>query len=164
MKKAVLFIVGVQVVMLLSACNFSKGVKKDLSTGLTTSYNGLSIEDVYLAEDEESNKVSTNTLALGSKILIVVTGVGNYTLKDGKVFPGCTIILKDSAGKEILNLPDAFADQKDGLPEKEASTLKATLTTGDPMVVGQKYHFSAVFFDKLKKESTIATSVDVIMK
>lgn len=164
MKKSVLFIVSIQVVMLLSACNFSKGVKKDLSTGLTTSYNGLSIEDVYLAEDDEANKASSNTLALGSKILIVVTGVGNYTVKEGKVFPGCTIILKDSAGKEILNLPDAFADQQGGLPEKEASTLKATLTTGDPMVVGQKYHFSAVFFDKLKKENTIASSVDVIMK
>jgi predicted small secreted protein len=164
MKKTVLFIVSVQVAMLLGACNFSKGVKKDLATGLSTSYNGFSVEDAYLAEGEEANKVSTNTLALGSKILIVVTGVGNYTVKDGRVFPGCTIILKDAAGKEILNLPDAFADQKDGQPEKEASTLKATLTTGDPMVVGQTYHFSAVFFDKLKKESTIATSVDVIMK
>lgn len=150
--------------IVISSCNFSKGVKKDLSTGLTTSYNGFSVEDVYLAEGEEANKVLTNSLTLGSKILIVVTGVGNYTVKDGKVFPGCTIILKDSAGKEILNLPDAFADQKEGQPAKEASTLKATLTTGDPMVVGQTYHFSAVFFDKLNKESTITTSVDVVMK
>lgn len=150
--------------IVISSCNFSKGVKKDLSTGLTTAYNGFSVEDVYLAEGEEVNKVSTNTLTLGSKILIVVTGVSNYKVKDGKVFPGCTIILKDSAGKEILNLPDAFADQKEGQPAKEASTLKAMLTTGDPMVVGQTYQFSAVFFDKLNKESTITTSVDVVMK
>jgi len=33
---------------LFSSCNFSKGVKKDLSTGLSASYNGLSIEDIYL--------------------------------------------------------------------------------------------------------------------
>lgn len=164
MKKAVLFIISIQLLTLLYSCSYSKGVKKDLTTGLSTSYNGFSIEDVYLADGEETNKASSNTLALGSKILIVVTGVGNYTVKDGKVFPGCTIILKDAAGKEILNLPDAFADQQDGLPAKEASTLKATLTTGDPMVVGQKYHFSAVFFDKLKKESTISSEVDVIMK
>jgi len=148
--------------IIISSCNFSKGVKKDLSTGLSASYNGFSIDDIYLAKEEL--RLNSNIISLGSKINITVTGVNNFAEKNGKVFPGCTIILTDKAGKEILNLPDAFADMVNGTTAAEAKTLLATLTTGDPMVAGETYHLKTRFFDKNKKENEIIADIDLLVK
>ena len=148
---------------LLVACNFSKGVKKDLTTGLSASYNGFAISDIFLT-DESDSRLSNNKVPVGAVVKIVADGVENYTVKDGKVYPGCTIVLTDKAGKELLNVPDAFAELTDGKIQKEATALKALLTTGSPMVAGETYHFKAVFFDKLKKENTITAEVDLLMQ
>jgi hypothetical protein len=147
---------------LLLSCQFSKGVKKDLGTGLSASYNGFALEDVYLTSGAEDTRLSNNKITLGNKVSIVVTGVEHYAEQNGVVFPGCTIILKDKTGKELLNLPNAFEHLKDGQPKAEASTLKAILTTGDPMVAGETYHLEARFYDLHKKENTIMTNVDLV--
>ena len=150
--------------MAVASCNFSKGVKKDLNTGLAVSYNGFAVEDAYLAQNDETNKMSDNKLALGSRVHVVLTGVDNYAETDGKVFPGCTIILTDQSGKELLNLPDAFSDASGGLNKAEATTLRATITTGDPMQAGATYHLKCRFYDKKKAENEIITHVDLVMQ
>src|SRR4030095_15443196 len=53
--------------------SFAKGVKKYLSTGLKTSYNGLSIDEDYLV-DENDEQLSSNDIKMGSKFSVVVTG------------------------------------------------------------------------------------------
>lgn len=145
------------------SCNFSKGVKKDLGTGLSASYNGFGIDDIYLT-DAAGNRLNNNKISLGSKIAIVATGVDYFSVKDGKVFPGCRIILTDKNKKEVLNLPDAFNEMTSGTTSAEAKTLQASLNTGDPMVVGKTYHLSVRFFDKNKKENEIVADVDILMK
>ena len=150
--------------LLISACQFSKGVKKDLGTGLSASYNGFAIEDVYLATGNEDTRLTNNKVTLGSKISIVLTGVDHYAEQEGKVYPGCSIILKDKTGKELLNLPNAFEHLKEGQPKAEASTLKAILNTGEPMVAGETYHLEARFYDLHKKENSVMTNVDIVMQ
>ena len=145
------------------SCQFSKGVKKDLNTGLTASYNGLAMEDIFLT-DENGKRLDNNKIKMGSKIFMVATGVDYYTEKQGKVFPGCRILLTDKNKKEILNLPDAFADMAAGATGAEAKTLQARLNTGEPMVTGETYHLSVRFFDKNKKENEIVSNVDLVMK
>ncbi len=147
---------------ILSSCNFSKGVKKDLATGLSASYNGFGIEDIYLA-DANGNRLSNNKIPMGAKLAIVSTGVKYYAVKDGKAYPGCRIVLTDKAGKEVINLPDAFSDMVNGTPENEASTLQATLNTGNPMIAGETYHLAVRFFDKQKQENEIKADVDLLM-
>ncbi len=146
----------------LAACNFSTGIKKDLTTGLTSVNNGLSAEDIFLKEYEGS-RLPNNKVKLGSKISLAAAGVENFELKDGKVYPGCQIILTDKNKKEVLNLPDAFADMVNGSTEEETKTLNATLTTGDPMLAGETYHLYVRYFDKQKKESEIVCNVDLVM-
>jgi hypothetical protein len=155
-------IIAITTLFFLSACHFSKGVKKDLSTGLSTSYNGFSVEDIYLTVD--SNKINTNKITLGKKIEIVINGVENFEEKDGKVFPGCSILLTDKTGKEILNLADAFADMNAGIDPSKAGLLAASLNTGEPMQVGQTYHLKTRFYDKQKKESEIISEIDLVMQ
>ena len=162
MKKLSITLFSVCCIILFS-CQYSKGVKKDLKTGLSTTYNGFTLQDIYLT-DEKDNRLNDNQILLGSKLAVVATGVDYFTEKDGKVFPGCTILLTDKAGKEILNLPDAFAEMKEGTIIAEAKTLQASLNTGDPMLVGETYHLSVRFFDKNKKENEIVANVDLLMK
>ncbi|MGF2412225.1 hypothetical protein [Ferruginibacter sp.] len=145
------------------SCNFSKGVKKDLGTGLTASYNGFGMDDIYLT-DATGNRLNNNKISLGSKIAVVADGVDYFETKDGKVFPGCRIVLTDKNKKEVLSLPDAFSDMVNGSTAAEAKTLQASLNTGDPMVVGETYHLSVRFFDKNKKENEIVADVDILMK
>ena len=148
---------------LMSSCQFSKGVKKDLNTGLSASYNGLNIDDIYLA-DENGNKLSQNKVKLGSKVQVVATGVDYFTEKDGKVFPGCEIVLTDNNKAELLNLPDAFKDMASGTTPAQVKTLQASLNTGQPMVTGATYHLYVRFYDKQNKEKTISSNVDIVMQ
>ena len=148
--------------LVIASCQFSKGVKKDMNTGLSASYNGFTLDDIYLA-DENGNRLSNNKITLGSKVLVVATGVDYFSEKEGKVFPGCRIVLIDKNKKEILNLPDAFADMTNGTIAAEAKTLQASLNTGEPMIIGETYHLSVRFYDKNKKENEIVSNVDLVV-
>jgi hypothetical protein len=156
-------IIAVFISLITISCQFSKGVKKDLNTGLSASYNGFAIDDIFLA-DGDKNRLINNKITLGTKLLVIATGVDYYNEKNGRVFPGCTIILTDKNKKELLNLPDAFEDMKEGTPVTEAKTLQAQLNTGEPMLPGETYHLNVRFFDKNKKENEIVANVDVVMK
>lgn len=152
-------------ILLLLSCggSFSKGVKKDLNTGLTSSYNGFSVEDVYLTDDKGA-KLSSNTVTLGDALLVVASGVENFKIDNGKAYPGCTIILTDKNKKELLNLPDAFAHLREGLPADQATELKATLTTGAPMQAGETYQLYVHFYDKKNTSSVITSTVELQAK
>ena len=162
MKRNFTNIFTLLLLLFICSCKFSTGIKKDLSTGLTSVNNGLSAEDIFLKE-YEGNRLPNNKVKLGNKISLSASGVENFELKNGKVYPGCQIILTDKNKKEVINLPDAFADMVNGSTEDETNTLNATLTTGDPMVVGETYHLYVRFFDKQKKESEIVSNVDILM-
>lgn len=162
MYKVSSFIFSISI-LLLCSCNFSKGVKKDLSTGLSISYNGFTVEEAYLA-DGDGNRVSSNGITLGSKISVMASGVDYFEEKNGKVFPGCSILLTDKNKKEVLNLPDAFADMTGGTTAAEARLLRASVNTGDPMVVGETYHLHIRFYDKNNKDNEIVGDVDLLMK
>ena len=162
MKKKITGILLLSLIVFVSSCKFSTGIKKDLSTGLTSTNSGLSAQDIFLRQ-YEGQRLPDNKVQLGSKISLSASGVENFQVKDGKVYPGCQIILTDKNKKEIISLPDAFADMVNGSTEAETKTLDATLTTGDPMVVGETYHLYVRFFDKQKKESEIVSNFDIMM-
>jgi len=162
MKQFVYFLL----LLLVTSCGgggFSKGVKKDFTTGLTSSYNGLSVDDIYLADDK-GKKMINNQIILGSELIVVASGVDNYKLLNGKAYPGCTIILTDKNSNEILNIPDAFSSLSSGVKASEAAELKATLTTGDPMQVGETYQLYVHFFDKQNVTAGITSSVELLVK
>ena len=162
MKKKITGILLLSLIVFISSCKFSTGIKKDLSTGLTSINSGLSTEDIFLRE-YEGQRLPSNKVKFGSKISLSASGVENFELKDSRVYPGCQIILTDKNKKDVISLPDAFADMVNGSTEAQTKTLDATLTTGDPMVVGETYHLYVRFFDKRKKENEIVSNVDILM-
>ena len=162
MKRITVLAIAIVCISICS-CNFSKGVKKDLSTGLSISYNGFAVEDAYLA-DGDGRRISNNNITMGSKVSVMASGVDYFEEKNGKVFPGCSILLTDKNKKEILNLADAFSGMTDGTTAAEARLLRASLNTGDPMIVGETYHLHIRFFDKNNKNNEIVGDVDLLMK
>jgi len=152
-----IFIIAISLALFGCSGNFSKGIKKDLSTGLTATYNGLTLSEIHLVVGDQ--KANNNKVVLGKKVIVVANGVDYFTVENGKVFPGCSIVLTDKKGKELLNLPDAFGHLNDGTSANEASTLQAELTTGEPMLVEEKYLLKVRFFDKRNKENEIKAEV-----
>ncbi len=142
-----------------SACNFSAGTNKDLSTGLSYEYNGFWVDDVLLVAD---NAVKTNNeVPINSSVAIITQGLSSYTLKDDLAFPGLMFRVTDKDGTAILEYEDLFAESK-GYSAEDASALSGTVTVGDPMVVGETYTVKMRVWDK-NSENVLTAEVDIVV-
>lgn len=143
-----------------SGCHFSKGFKDDLSTHLSMKYNGLSVSDVYLADDS-GRRLTDNHVSYGHHYNIVATSVDGFALMDGKAYPGVELTIKDSQGNILLHAPDLIADQtKDGLTGS-INQLYGSFTVGDPMKIGQHYKILVHFFDKKNPDNVIDVNEEI---
>jgi len=151
------FLFALLLIYMLSTCNV--GVNKDLLTGLTYSYKGLSLEDAYLTVD--NNELKTNEIQYGKKVNIVLTGVKGYELDKGKVKIGCKIVVNDNEGKTVLSADDVFtASYEGGLNPEDAEVLSTALTVGKPLEIGKEYTWTSLFWDKNGK-GTITTEMKI---
>jgi hypothetical protein len=138
------------------------GAMLNHGTEMTTGFSGFALENVYIV-DGSDNKISTSEVPLNSTFSIVYEGVKNYTLKDGKAFPGLSIQVIDNDQKTIISEADLLASYTDGLSEKDASVLRATITVGNPMKPG-KYICSIQVVDKNNGDSTIGSTWEFEVK
>jgi hypothetical protein len=134
----------------------------DLSSGTKTSYSGFSVEEIYIL-DAEDKALSSNEIPLDSKFSIVYQGIGNYTLKDGKAFPGLSMQVSDVAGNFILNEVDLFGNSTEGYSVEDASILRSSVTVGTPMQSGETYHAKIRVFDK-NSDAEIVSELDFKVK
>jgi hypothetical protein len=149
--------------LILTACSFSKGVKKDFASGASTSYNGFAVETISVV-DANDKTLTSNEVALDTKFSIVFEGIENYTLKNEKAFPGLSLQVTDAQGKGVINEGDLLASYTDGVSVEDASVLRGSVTVGDPMVSGQNYHCKIRIFDKNKAESEIVSEMEFKVK
>jgi hypothetical protein len=140
----------------------STGVKLDINTGTKSSYSGFSVDEIYLV-DVNDKQLGSNEVALETKFSIVYEGVENYTLKDGKAFPGLSMVVTDAAGNFILNEADLFGGSTEGYSAEDASVLRGTVTVGDPMKSGETYHCKIRVFDK-NSDAEIVSELDFTVK
>lgn len=141
---------------------FSVGTKMDLTTGAKTSYSGLAVENIYIV-DAEDNQLGDNEVPLDSKFSIVYEGIENYTLKEGKAFPGLSIDVTDEAGNAILNEADLFSSYTEGFEPETAAVLRGTVIVGNPMQAGNTYLCKVRVFDK-NSEAEIITEMNFKVK
>jgi hypothetical protein len=140
----------------------STGVNKDFRTGLSVSYDGFKIDQAYLV-GSDNNAITTNEVPINSEVSIVVQGVENYALKDGKAFPGLSLNVMDSKGSAVLDEQDLF-DGTEGYPAADAAILRGTVTVGAPMKSGETYHVQMRIWDKNKTDNVINAEVDIKVK
>ena len=146
----------------LCACNFSVGTKKDFGTGLSYKYNGFAVDEVLLV-GPDNTAMSSNEVALNSKVGIVVQGLTNYQLKEDKAYPGIQLSVTDKAGTAVIDEADLFANSE-GYSTDDASVLRGTVTVGDPMKAGETYHMKMRVWDKTKPENELTAEVDIVVK
>lgn len=130
-----------------SNCNskIAVGAKKDFSTGMTTHYNGISVEDSKIIMNNEI--LNHTDIPIGESFVIINDGVEGLTVKDAKVAVGCSLEIKDENGRVLLSEPDLF---KDAAPfDKDAvKQLRCAVNTGSPMQWEERYTVKTVFTDK----------------
>jgi len=148
--------------LIFAGCNFSKGTKTDLRTGLSFNYNGFIVQDVLLI-DPANKRMTDNKVQLNSRIAIVALGLNNYGLKDGKVFPGMMLLVTDKKGTSVLKADDLFAGDQ-GYPPAAASELRGDITIARPIVAGETYHVKARIWDKVKPDNEINIETDLAVQ
>ena len=120
-------------------------VKQSMQTGLKTTANGLSFEDHHLVNDKNEELVLTQFQA-GNVVAVVVTGVDHFTEENNRVYPGISITVTDTANNIIMDTGNLFSQNTAGFTKEEAAILRATLTIGAPITVGD-YTLHAKFWD-----------------
>lgn len=148
--------------LVLWACNFSVGTKKDFVTGLSYSYNGFSVDEVLLV-GSDNIAMSNNEVQLGTKVAIVAQGLTNYEMKDNRAFPGLMLSVTDKKGLFIINEADLFAESE-GYAATDAAILRGAVTIGNPMKSGETYHLKMRVWDKNKPENELTAEVDIVVK
>lgn len=148
--------------IIFAGCNFSKGAKKDLRTGLSFNYNGFMVQDVLLI-DPANQRMTDNKVKLNTQILIVALGVNNYGIKDGKVFPGMMLLVTDKNGTPVINAADLFEGDQ-GHPPASAAELRTAITVAQPMVSGETYHVKVHIWDKVKTDNVLNEEVDLVVQ
>ena len=148
--------------VLLYSCNVGSihtGIIKNAGTGLTAVYKDLVPTDVFLLANNE--ELNNNEIPLGEPFILVNNHTKGFVEKDGKVSFGCSLIIKDEAGTELMNEPDLFKGE-DILQASPTTVLRCTVNTGSPMKEGQKYQVAVRFWDKYGKgqiENTVTIKI-----
>ncbi len=138
-------------ISLFSACNIpTTGIKKDLNTGMLTSYNGMTTEETQMVMNNEV--MNHNDVPIGESFVIINKGIKGLTVMDNQVSVGCSLVISDKNGKVLLSEPDLFKGS-DTYKKDELGFLRCTVNTGEPMKWEEKYDVAVVFTDKYGKGS-----------
>lgn len=145
--KVLACILGAFIVISFTACNgpVSVGIKKDLTTGLTAKYNTLEPGKVLLVMNDEV--LNHTDIPLGESFILVNDNVKGLIEKDGKVSVGCSLVIKDKNGKDLLHEADLLKGEA-GVFNKDITYLKCTVSTGEPMQWEETYAVNVTFWDK----------------
>ncbi len=142
MKKMVCVLL---VSIIISGCNFSKSVKKDLVSGLTSTGSGLTCEDVYLTVNNE--RTSRNTFSYGDMIYLVFSDLKGFTTENGNVFPVMEIVVTDLTGDTALYAGDLYSEYTEGIKYSPLE-LTADVTVATPIKSGGEYVLNVTIRDR----------------
>jgi hypothetical protein len=129
----------------LTGCNFSKSVKKDLVSGLTTKGDVLTCQDVYLTVNNE--RTSKNVFDYGEVIYLIFNDMQGFTKENGNTFPSMDITVTDEAGDTALFAGNLYSEYAEGISLSPLQ-LTADLTIASPIRSGGKYNLDVFIKDK----------------
>lgn len=113
--------------------------------GIKKTSGGLTCESAYIMSGEI---LTTNKVKEGQKLTFVFTGMSGYKISPDKtVNIGAQLILKNRAGKNVVEFGDLFKDQ-DNVDVTKAGTLTMYFTVGDPIMAGESYTWIVKIWDK----------------
>lgn len=134
--------------MTLVSCRFSKSVKLDLISGLGTSGNLISCEDVYLTVDNQ--KIERNTFTYGEKFFLNFNNIEGFKKENNKVFPGMSIAVLTKSGDTLLQAKDLYSSYIGGI-SLSPLVLQANITVASPIRSTGDYTLYVKIWDKKDK-------------
>jgi hypothetical protein len=131
--------------ILVSSCNYNKSVKKDLISGLKTTGDGLSYDDVYLTVNNE--RTSGNSFSYGDMVYLVFSDVKGFTKENNNVFPLMEIVVTSLSGDTLLHAGDLYSEYTEGMNYSPLE-LTADVTVASPVRSGGEYLLNVSIRDR----------------
>ncbi|MCX6260856.1 MAG: hypothetical protein NTY95_08465, partial [Bacteroidia bacterium] len=131
--------------LVLNSCNFSKSAKKDLMSGLSSTGNSISCEDVYLTVNNE--RITRNSFIYGETFFLNFSDVKGFAKENGNVFPGMNLVVVNPAGDTMMQTNDLMSKYADGM-NYSPLILTADLTLAAPIKSKAEYTAFVNIWDK----------------
>ncbi len=165
--------------LILTSCNFSRSAKKDLISGLSSTGNKISCDDVYLTVNDV--RTTRNSFVYGETFFLNFTNVTGLAKENGNVFPGMNLVVVNPAGDTIMQTADLMSKYIEGMnfspllltadltiaaPVKSKSEYTAFVNIWDRKGEGtysSKFDFKVLENDKIKVESDSATFNEIYL-
>jgi hypothetical protein len=136
---------AILVSLVMTGCQFSRSVKKDLVSGLTSAGNGLTCEEVYLTVDKK--RTSSPSFNYGELVYLIFRDIKGFKQENGNSFPFMQILVTGMSGDTLLLVDDLYSEYKDGMNYSPLQ-LTATLTVATPIKSGGEYLLTVVIKDR----------------
>lgn len=143
-----------------TACNFSKGIQTNLTTGLTYSYNGFRIEKVEVF-DNDMNPIKGKKHPEGTVLRIQLYNVEGYTIEDNTVFPVCSLKVTDREGKIVMQRDNIFEGYDGDRSVENFKTPSVMIGLSNPIFAGNEYKIEVHYFDQKNPKNAIDIDLDV---
>ena len=144
----------------LAGCQFSKSVKKDFASGITTTGNNLTCEDIYLTVNDE--KITRNSFIYGETFYTNFSDIKGFTKEKENVFPGMEMIVINQAGDTVFQNNDIYLGSTGGV-NYSPLLLTADLTLAAPIKSKGDYTLLINIWDK-KGNGTFTSKFDFKVK
>lgn len=151
--------IAVLLILLTFACDTRKSFNKDLMTGLSTSGDGLSCEEVTILSGGQT--IQRSSFIFGEEITIQFQNIDGFKVENGK-FSVMSIVISDINKNIVLKEDDAYKDYSEGISLNPV-TLRSELTLARPMKSGQSYNLVINIRDK-KGEGKLSAELDFEVK
>jgi hypothetical protein len=131
--------------IVIAGCHFSKSVKKDFVSGLTSTGSGLTCEEVYLKVNDE--RTDRNSFIYGEIVNLVFEDVKGFKQENGKSFPKMQIIVNSLSGDTVFFADNLYSEYTEGM---NFSPLQLTgdLTVAAPIKTGGEYLLTVTIKDR----------------
>lgn len=129
----------------LSNCQFSKSAKKDLLSGLSSTGDKLSCDEVYITVNGE--RTTRKTFTYGETFIINFDNVTGFTKENGNVFPSMIMTVVSASGDTAMQTADLITDYPDGMNFSPLQ-LTADLTIATPIRSKAEYSVIVNIRDK----------------
>lgn len=136
------------IAVLVTGCQFSKSVKKNLISGLTATGDILTCNDVYLTINNERS--AENSFNYGEMVYLVFNDIQGFTKEGGKVFPLMQIVVTDNSGDTAIFADDLYSEYTEGM-DYSPLQLTADVTVATPIKSGGEYTMSVKISDRKGK-------------
>lgn len=131
--------------LIFYSCDFKKSAHKDLITGLSTAGDGISCDEVMILSD--NNVIQRSTFTFGEVITFKFKNIEGFNEENGNVFPGMSILIKDSQNNVVLQNDDVYTNYSEGI-KLSPIVLTAEATLARPIHSGKQYNLLIKIWDK----------------